>query len=56
MALGWMVGGKGGSSRASLLISVKVVVGDTVDIWSPCERSGLQLTLCYIEKNTKKER
>jgi hypothetical protein len=44
-----MVEGKGVSSQANLLISVKVLVGDIVDIWSPCHGNGLQLALCYIE-------
>jgi hypothetical protein len=45
--------GKGASSRANLLISMKVLVGDTTDIWSPHQGSGLQLTLFYIERKYK---
>jgi hypothetical protein len=48
-----MAEGKGVSSRANLLISVKVLVGDIVDIWSPRQGSGLQLALCYIERKYK---
>jgi hypothetical protein len=51
-----MVEGKGVSSRANLLIFVKVLVGDSVDIWSPHQGSGLQLTLCYIERKIQRKK
>jgi hypothetical protein len=48
-----MVEAKGVSSQANLLIFVKVHVGATLDIWSPYQGNGLQLTLCYFEKKYK---
>ena len=56
MALSCMADGNGVSSRANLLISVKVLVGDSANIWSPCQGSGIQLTLFYIERKYKERK